>query len=765
MATFDAVFASWPARPWLAIVLLLSAGIYTRGWRILRRRDPERWQWAHLAAFLAALAATYVALAGPIETFAPLLLQVHMVQHLLLTMAIPPLLWLGAPMFPLLRGLPREVRRYWIGPLLRVSAVRQLGTAITYPTAAWLIFVATTWLWHLPGAYELALGSDAWHVVQHVCFLAAGLIFWYPVVRPFPARPAWSLWLLVPYLLLADVQNTVLSALFTFSDQVFYPHYLAMPRLAGVSALADQSTAGVMMWVPGSIAFLLPLAWIGVRLLRPSMEQSRKSEVRNRTAIFRPATPDFRPRGSFDLLQLPILGSLFRWRCTRRVAQFVALLIVAAVIVDGLAGPRAAPMNLAGVVPWIHWRGLVIFGLLAVGNVFCYACPFMLPRTIARRWLPADHAWPRWLRTKWLAVALLVIFLWAYEAYSLWDSPWLTAWIALAYFAGALVVDGWFRGAAFCKYVCPIGQFHFVQSIVSPLEVRVREPAVCAGCRTHDCLHGHGKVGGCELHLFQPRKAGNLDCTFCLDCVSACPRDNVGVLAVVPTSDLWREGLRSGIGLLGRRVDYAALAAVLVFGALANAAGMVAPVVDTERAISGFLGWSGTFLTTTLFYGLALLVIPLLAIVAATTASRRLALGDLGAREIACRFVWCLVPLGFAMWLAHYSFHFFTSFDTIVPVTQRFVADLGLGSGGSPDWTCACCRPAPDWLLKTEIMMLDVGLLASLYASWRVGVALTTGARGRAAKAVAPWVVLLAILFAVGVWILLEPMEMRGTIA
>src|SRR5262249_32099003 len=173
----------------------------------------------------------------------------------------------------------------------------------------------------------------------------------------------------------------------------------------------------------------------------------------------------------------------------------------------------------------------------------------------------------------------LGVFLWAYEAFALWDSPWWTAWIAVGYFAAALVVDGLFRGAAFCKYVCPIGQFNFVQSLVSPLEVAVRDADVCAACRTKDCIRGRDGIPGCELHLFQPRKAGNMDCTACLDCAHACPHDNIGVLAIPPGRDLWLDPVRSGVGSFGRRTDLAALVVVLVFGAFANAAGMVAPVV------------------------------------------------------------------------------------------------------------------------------------------------------------------------------------------
>jgi hypothetical protein len=99
-----------------------------------------------------------------------------------------------------------------------------------------------------------------------------------------------------------------------------------------------------------------------------------------------------------------------------------------------------------------------------------------------------------------------------------------------------------------------IGQFNFVQSLVSPLEVKVRDPEVCAACRIKDCIRGRGGIPGCELHLFQPRKAGNMDCTFCLDCIHACPHDNIGMLARPPGRDLWHDAPRSGVGPLGNRI-------------------------------------------------------------------------------------------------------------------------------------------------------------------------------------------------------------------
>ena len=87
---------------------------------------------------------------------------------------------------------------------------------------------------------------------------------------------------------------------------------------------------------------------------------------------------------------------------------------------------------------------------------------------------------------------------------------------------------------------------------------------------------------------------------------------------------------------------------------------------------------------------------------------------------MATRYAYALVPLGFGMWLAHYSFHFLTSYDTVVPVAQRFAADLGLTWLGKPAWGCACCRPGTGWLLRLEILFLDVGLLLSLYTGYRL---------------------------------------------
>ena len=760
--TLDAFLRSWPVDPRLYASLLLPATIYLRGWLALRRRDPATWDSGKLAAFLGGLGALFLAFGSPIEPFGAFLLQVHMIQHLLLMMVAPPLLWLGAPLFPMIRGLPRPIRMYWLVPVLRSRSVRRVFGGLSHPAPALALYVVMTWLWHAPAIYEVALRSGGWHELQHLCFLGSSLLFWYPVVRPYPSRPRWSLWLLIPYLLVADVSNTVLSALLTFSDQILYPHYGQIPRLSGITALGDQSTAGVIMWVPGSVAFLFPLFGIGIRLLAGDAGGARGRSKRSDAVPLPVLNPcEVRPsRPGFDALRLPILGPFLRWRQARLALQIVSTCLAGVVIADGLFGTQVAAMNLAGIVPWIHWRGFLILSLLAVGNVSCMACPFLVPRTLARRWLPAGLRWPRRLRGKWPGVVLLGLFFWAYEAFSLWDSPRWTAWIAVGYFVMAFAIDGLFRGASFCKHLCPIGQFNFVQSLISPLEVKVRDADVCQTCRTKDCIRGTGSgLHGCELGLYLPRKSGNLDCTFCLDCIHVCPHDNIGILAVPPGRDLRDESHHSGIGRLEDRPDLAALILVLVFGGLANAAGMVAPVVDWQESLVIRLGLRTPLAITTAYYALTLVLLPVLAVGIATALSLRWGRGEANGRQTATRFTFALVPLGFGIWLAHYSYHLLTGWRAAIPAAQRFVARSGSYLLGRPEWSAACCGPVADWLPKFEIVCLDLGLLLSLYTGYRIAL----GRSPRPWRAVGPWALLIVLLFAAGVWIVLQPMQMRGT--
>ncbi|MBO0801061.1 MAG: 4Fe-4S ferredoxin, partial [Blastocatellia bacterium] len=141
----------------------------------------------------------------------------------------------------------------------------------------------------------------------------------------------------------------------------------------------------------------------------------------------------------FDLLRMPIFGKILSHRQTRTLLQIPLLLLSAAMVLHGLFGPSLAPKNLATVLSWVHFRGALVLVMLAAGNFFCYACPLMLVRRTARRFIHPKRNWPRMLRNKWLSLGLFILILFTYELFDLWGSPWWTAWLILAYFAGALL--------------------------------------------------------------------------------------------------------------------------------------------------------------------------------------------------------------------------------------------------------------------------------------------------------------------------------------
>ena len=274
------LFRSWTFEPWSVVSLLLGSIIYVRGWWQLHRRLPRRFGARRLIAFQSGMLTLFLALASPLHELAEKLLQFHMMQHLFLMMVVPPLLLLGAPILPLLRGLPRPALRYGLRQLFSSRAFKRLANFFTDPLVCLLAFTVSNVAWHVPALYELALRSEFWHAVQHICFFGTGLLFWWPVVQPWPSRLRWQRWTMIPYLLFADIQNTALSAFLIFSERVLYPTYAAVPRLWGISVLDDQTAAGVIMWVPGSVIFLVPVAVLAVGLFdSPQTRAARASNV------------------------------------------------------------------------------------------------------------------------------------------------------------------------------------------------------------------------------------------------------------------------------------------------------------------------------------------------------------------------------------------------------------------------------------------------------------------------------------------------------
>jgi cytochrome c oxidase assembly factor CtaG len=275
----ETLITSWHLHPPIEALLVLTSVVYGRGWWKLHVRRPDDFSVRYLLCFIAGEISLFVAIASPLHELAEISLTAHMIQHVLLMMVIPPLVLLGAPHLVLLFGLPDAILHGVLKPFLGWTPLRRLVPILLHPVTCWIAFVVTTLVWHTPVMFELALRSELWHAVEHICFLATAFLFWWPVIQPWPSRARWPRWAMIPYLLLADLQNTALSAFLIFCDRVVYPTYANTPRLIGMSALEDQAAAGAIMWVPGSFAFLIPMLWITIRIISPHRGSVRPSSA------------------------------------------------------------------------------------------------------------------------------------------------------------------------------------------------------------------------------------------------------------------------------------------------------------------------------------------------------------------------------------------------------------------------------------------------------------------------------------------------------
>jgi len=263
-----AALVSW-AIPWVpTLAICITVLVYLRGWYLLCCAGfPLIPPW-RVWAFLSGMFSLWVALASPMDVFNGWLLTAHMTQHMVLMMVAPPLILLGAPVIPLVRGLPVFAAREFAGPFLNWRPAQRLGRALTQPAFSLGLMGVVMLGWHVPALYELAVRSPAWHQVEHACFLGTALIFWWPVIEPWPSHMQWPRWAMVPYLLVADLLNTILSGALVFADRVLYPTYLDAPQVFGLNPRQDQAAAGALMWVVGSMAFVVPALLIAAQCLR-----------------------------------------------------------------------------------------------------------------------------------------------------------------------------------------------------------------------------------------------------------------------------------------------------------------------------------------------------------------------------------------------------------------------------------------------------------------------------------------------------------------
>lgn len=278
---------SWSLPLGLTSVLAIVAVIYLRGWLHLRAAFPSLIPMLRLAAFTAGLLAVWVAVASPLGMLDHAFLSAHMMQHLLLMTVGAPLLLLGAPFVPFLHGMPQALLRGILGPGLRWAWIQWLGRVLGHPVTCLLAPSLALIGWHLPAAFQLALHSEHWRVVEHASFFVAGILLWWPVVLPWPSVARYPRWFIPAYLFLATLPCDALSAFFTFYDRVVYSCYRTAPSFFGRSPLADQQFAGALMWLWVTFIYMVPAVVITIQILSPSRGEATASAIK--TAKTRPA--------------------------------------------------------------------------------------------------------------------------------------------------------------------------------------------------------------------------------------------------------------------------------------------------------------------------------------------------------------------------------------------------------------------------------------------------------------------------------------------
>ncbi len=272
-------WAAWSLDPIALVLIPLGAWLYARGLarsRGSRRRRHPAWR---PLSFYAALAIILVALVSPLDHLADELFLTHMVQHLLLVAVAPPLLLLGAPMIPVLRGIPRGIRRALVIPALKSPLVRVPLRIAALPLVAWPLYVTALLAWHIPGAFDLALRSAPAHLFEHATFLGASMVWWWNVVDPVPLKPNLSYLARVPYIFFTTVPVFVLGAFLAFAPSAWYGFYSDFTSDYGLTPLEDQQLGGIIMWIPGSMILMTALLTVLIFVVRTEERQQRERET------------------------------------------------------------------------------------------------------------------------------------------------------------------------------------------------------------------------------------------------------------------------------------------------------------------------------------------------------------------------------------------------------------------------------------------------------------------------------------------------------
>ncbi|MFQ5429524.1 MAG: YHS domain-containing protein [Phycisphaerae bacterium] len=518
-------------------------------------------------------------------------------------------------------------------------------------------------------------------------------------------------------------------------------------RVAHARARSDESQSSAACGLGATGALALPVVstaavWV------PRRRRER------RTA---PRTTD-----RFDLLSIRWIRAALRSRVFRFALQAVFVVAFLVIIAAGLFGNQNPAMNIAPILTWTIWWALLIVLILFAGKAWCYVCPWDAIAGWAERcsfWKKADEAlslglrWPRIIRNISLATILFVGLTWIELGFGVTMRPRVTAYLAVAMLLMAVLSAMLFNRKSFCRYGCLVGRVSGLYALFAGTEVRPRKRDVCDRCRTKECVKGSETAYGCPTFLYPGKLETNTYCIQCMECIQACPHDNLAVNLRPWGSDLAVEGRP--------RTDEAYLALLMLsitgFHGLTMTPGWhrFTEALRDRLDLGRVVGFS---------LGMLLLMLAPIAVYAGLVAiSRWLGRRDGAARPLSyrdyfIRYAYALLPIALFYHIAHNLEHLLMEGPKVLALaSDPFGWNWNLF--GTAHWTVPPMISL-DKLWLVQVFLVLVGHVYSLWVAQKTSLRLFGSSRA-ALRSQLPMLLGMIGFSVFSLWLLKQPMEMR----
>ncbi len=463
----------------------------------------------------------------------------------------------------------------------------------------------------------------------------------------------------------------------------------------------------------------------------------------------------------FDLLSLRLIKQAACSRIFRFFCQAVVTAAFVMIILAGLFGNQNPALNIAPILTWTVWWGLLIILIMFAGKAWCYVCPWDAIAGWTERlsfWKKSDDGltyglkWPRIIRNISIATIMFVGLTWVELGFGVTMKPRVTAYLAIGMLLMAVVSAMLFDRKSFCRYGCLVGRVSGLYAMFASTEVRAKSDSVCTSCASKECVTGSDSAYGCPTFLYPGKIQSNTYCIQCMECVQACPHDNLALNLRPWGSDLVTEGKP--------RADEAYLALLML--AITGFHGLTMTAA-WEQLVDGIRGFADTGRIIGFSLGMTLLMIgPILIYAVLVAFSRALgsrhALEPLTYRDYFIRYAYALLPIALFYHIAHNLEHLLMEGPKVLTMISD-PCGWGWNLFGTANWTIPPMISLQTlWIV--QVLLVLIGHVYSLWVAQKTSLRLFGNAKA-AFRSQLPMLVGMICFSVFSLWLLKQPMEMR----